>query len=368
MQTNITSSKSRTNSRSRRLEPAKNTQQRTKTSAIKNTGLPNGNKVMPVEVPPEPLKPLVTVPAKIATAVQPPVSGNFLPRAACDSRLQSPAKLKRYIGCMQRSGWVFTSENDSSSHYNFTYATICDNGIYKRVYPCQVIDYAKRMLPMSDVALYAGILPPNHELYAGNPPAHHPSYDAWMKYEYEDDFKAAIGSVDEACDLLEMYALAKNGFQEEAERIEDSLDYKKAAEQLVDGLELANTALRNMEAAKTVYSHVLHQAIPAVCDVGARNVFRFMAGANGPINLKLLCGWWDWNIQSLKDECCGDILYIVSNNDWSYVAGFADLEAAKTQYIEKALVPSREKIDRIISDAIDPAASPPATDDDDIPF
>ena len=297
-----------------------------------------------------------------------------VPEAASDSRPPSSSRLKTYIGRMERTGWVFTCENEPSSHFDFTYATLNDGGIFKRLLRFEVFEYAKRLLPMADVKANAGILPPDHELYDNNPPAHHPDYDVWLKKECVEDMESVKARVNEAKSLLEMRALHKNGFLDEARGIENTLDFEKAAEQLVDGLEFANGRLMSIEAAKTVFSSVMRKEIPAVCDIGACNVYNFLALADGPIILKYLCKWWDWNIQTITDDYGGEILYVITNDDWSYVAGFVDLEAAKTHYIAKALVTSRERledmIDKRIQPPVPPVAPPPRapTGDDDIPF
>ena len=193
----------------------------------------------------------------------------------------------------------------------------------------------------------------------------------------EDDqtgLKAGKAAVNEAKDLLEMLALHKSGFDDEARQIEETLDFQKAAEQLVDGVEFANCGLRSKEAKKTVFSSVMRKEIPAVCDIGACNVYNFLALADGPIILKFLCKWWEWNIQTITDDFGGEILYVITNDDWSYVAGFVDLEAARIHYITKALVPSRERIEDMIDKGIQPPVPPVAppprapTEDDDIPF
>ena len=170
-----------------------------------------------------PCKPTVQDESAIQSGPKSPASvkcSGPVPEASSDSRPPSSSRLKTYIGRMERTGWVFTCENEPSSHYDFTYATLNDGGIYKRLLRCEVFEYAKRLLPMADVKANAGILPPDHELYDNNPPAHHPDYDVWLKKECVEDMESVKARVNEAKSLLEMLALRKNGFDDEARGIE----------------------------------------------------------------------------------------------------------------------------------------------------
>ena len=289
------------------------------------------------------------------------------PERIYDSRPPSPAKVKKYMDKMERNGWKFSfNPGGSKSITNLAYATMSDSEgeLLKQLSSGQVLDCARRLLPMAKVAECAGIV----ASFDFEPSTIDSGEDE------QTDLKAAKTAVSEAKDLLEMLALHKNGFDDEARRIEETLDFRKAAEQLVDGLEFANCGLRSMEAEKTVFSSVMRKEIPAVCDIGACNVYNFLALADGPITLKYLCKWWEWNIQTITDDYGGEILYVITNDDWSYVAGFVDLEAAKTHYMAKALVPSRERIEDMIDKGIQPPVPPvpppprAPTEDDDIPF
>ena len=370
---------SRTNSRSSKLGLARQTAKSTTKPAKNKTEPGLSTPLVSGETPPA----IVCDVAKPADVVLPETSAECVaftaggqspgapryfgsaPERKFDSRPPAPAKVRKYMDRMERNGWKFSYNSDSSkSITNLAYATMSDGGLLKQLSSGQVLDCARRLLPMAKVAECAGIV----ASFAFETPAIDNGEDD------QTGLKAAKAAVNEAKNLLEMLALRKNGFDDEARGIEEALDIRIAAEQLVDGLEFANCRLRSMEAEKTVFCSVMRKEIPAVCDIGACNVYNFLALADGPITLKYLCKWWEWNIQTITDDYGGEILYVITNDEWSYVAGFVDLEAAKTHYIAKALVTSRERledmIDKRIQPPVPPVAPPPRapTGDDDIPF
>ena len=133
---------------------------------------------------------------------------------------------------------------------------------------------------------------------------------------------------------------------------------------------LVPEAACDIEEGKTVYSHVLREAIPAKSDIGARNVHRFLANADGPIQLATLCGWCEWVIQVITDDFGGETLYLITNEDWSDMSCFTDINAAKTHFVEKVIVSTRERIGSEIANKLNPPPAPTVSgnDDDDIPF
>jgi len=366
---------SRTNSRSRMLELA--------SQSIKSTAKPEKSENDPGlstplvsdETPPaivrDVAKPAaVILPETSAKCIaftaggQPPGAPRYFgsaPERKLDSRPPSPAKVRKYMDRMERNGWIFSYNSDcSKSITNLAYATMSDGGLLKQLSSGQVLDCARRLLPMTKVAECAGIVASF-------------AFETPVIDNGEDDqtgLKAAKAAVNEAKNLLEMLALRKNGFDDEARGIEEALDIRIAAEQLVDGLEFANGRLRSMEADKTVYSHVLRETIPAAANIGARNVHRFLANADGPIKLETLCGWCEWVIQVITDDFGGETLYLITNEDWSDMSCFTGINAAKTHFVEKVIFSTRERIDREIANKLNPPPAPAASgkDDDDIPF
>ena len=375
MQTHKTPTKqSRTNSRSSKLGLAR--------QSAKSTAKPAKNKTEPGlstplvsgETPPaivcDSAKPAdVVLPetgaecGAISPGGQSPGAPRYFgsaPERKFDSRPPSPAKVRKYMDRMERNGWKFSYNSDSSkSITNLAYATMSDGGLLKQLSSGQVLDCARRLLPMAKVAECAGIV----ASFAFETPAIDNGEDD------QTGLKAAKTAVNEAKCLLEMLALRKAGFDDAARGIEEALDFRIAAEQLVEALEFANGRLQGMEGGKTVYSHVLRETIPAAANIGARNVHRFLANADGPIKLENLCGWCEWVIQVITDDFGGETLYLITNEDWSDLSCFTDLSTAKTHFIEKVIVSSRERIDREIANKLNPPPAPATSgNDDEIPF
>ena len=83
-----------------------------------------------------------------------------------------------------------------------------------------------------------------------------------------------------------------------------------------------------------------------------------------------MCVFSGWCIRVIADDFVGPTLYVIANNDWSDLACFIDLSAAKSHFIEKVIVSTRERIDREIDSKLNPPTAPAASgkNNDDIPF
>ena len=121
---------------------------------------------------------------------------------------------------------------------------------------------------------------------------------------------------------------------------------------------------------KTVCSDVLRDTIPAVSHIDARNIQKFLSNTDGPIKFESLCVFSAWSIRVIADDFVGATLYVIANDDWSDLSCFTELSAAKSHFIEKVIISTRERIDREIDSKLNPPPAPAASgkNNDDIPF
>lgn len=291
-----------------------------------------------------------------------------IPAIAKRTKHLTDAALSQILKMSRRGGWEFDIVD------GVVVGTLNRTDCRKSISECQVVEYAERGLPLDKIESFAGCTPIELRLeyrrdWTENINDNAERVDKTGCEQYKEGIKNALAHVESGKNVLEIYALGRAGFHEEASAIEEVTNLADGAGCLYHVFKKTNEFLRNLEMSKhddkttTQYSFVLGRNYAPFNKVLVEQDTReFIARAKGDIvEIETAEGV---SFEYITDFASGEVVYLISDSDYVTINGVLDKLAAKEVFLDHAGYAFENRLCNSINTTL---GLPPAPSDD-IPF
>lgn len=253
-----------------------------------------------------------------------------IPSIAKRTKKLDQVTLEFILKMSRHGGWEFSVVDGE------VVATLNKSDCVKSISESQIAEYASRGLTLDKIDDYAGIVTLVH------------SPDGCEQYKAGID--EALENIEDGKNLLNLYALSKAGFHDEAGDIEDILDIAGGAMDLARVLRFTHRFLYERDEAaeeakpnRDIYSDVLGRNYAPFCSVLEESDTReFIARADGQIRKSLNSD--GWLFETITDSATGEMLYLVSDKSHQEIVGVIDRDMAREFYYSRVTREQQETL------------------------
>ena len=291
-----------------------------------------------------------------------------VPAIARRTKYLTDATLSHILKMSRRGGWEFNIVDGQ------VVATLNKTDCTKSLSECHIVAYAERGLSLDRIDAYAGYVQKalcleRRRDWSKKTDDNAMRVEKAACEEYEKGIKNALANVESGKNVLEIYALGRAGFHDEAYAIEEVTDLADGAGCLYHVFKKTNEFLCNLEMSKeedkgtTQYSIVLgRNYAPFNKMLAEEDTREFIARANGDIvEIETAEGV---SFEFITDITSGETVYLISDSDYATINGVLDKLAAKEVFLDRA----RYAFDNRLSNTINATLGLPPVRGDDISF